>query len=96
MLRYANRLTNPVVVDNKEDYLAEVCDQFRSGGTNFNPCFDYIRQHVSNAPAGSSFYIIFLTDGCGSYDTKDAMKAELAQVYQEKGTSTTMYSIGFS
>jgi predicted metal-dependent peptidase len=56
-------LHNPVIVDNAADYLAEVNHPFRSGGTDFNPCFDYIRQQVNAAPAGSSFYIIFLTDG---------------------------------
>ena len=94
--RYGCNLHNPVVVDNKVDYLAEVNYPFRSGGTDFNPCFNYIMNQVSNAPHGSSFFIIFLTDGDGSYDTREQMKEALAVASQDYGISTTMYSLGFS
>jgi uncharacterized protein with von Willebrand factor type A (vWA) domain len=76
--------------------LAEVNFPFRSGGTDFNPCFTYIRNAIAAAPAGSSFYIIFLTDGQGSYHTREDMKNELAAASQQRNVSTTMYSLGFS
>jgi len=69
------------------------------GGTNFFPCFDTIRQTVTQkARQGSEFVIVFFTDGQGSWSDAaiDELNALFLGLQKSKQVTVTIYCIGFS
>ena len=58
----------PHVTSIKEAYLEHLDEDLETGGTDFYPCFEYINDLLKNSKDCMRFFIVFLTDGNGSYD----------------------------
>ena len=87
--------------DQKEAFLRDLRDEKRNGGTDFLPCFKYIKDLLNDTerPDGSRFSIVFLTDGKGSYDQEKScpdLKKLCTQLARENDTQCVIYSLGFS
>jgi hypothetical protein len=74
-----------------------------NGSTNFANCYREILKVVEEAPEGSEYYIMFMTDGLDNCNGKQALKDQLGQMSARfkalaasRGISVTIYTMGLS
>ena len=83
----------------KEAFLADLREKKNNGGTDFYPCFKYIKDLLSDSEDGTKYSIVFLTDGKGSYDKEKScpdLKDLCTRLARENDTQCVIYSLGFS
>jgi len=101
---FYNSEISAAVTNSKKSYLDHINSQVVTKRTNFVNCFEYIMQNLKKAADGSSFYIVFLTDGRETSNQDyvlDAKRAELRQALNDlqkgqKEINTVIYTLGFS
>jgi len=89
------------VSTNKVDYLNNTKNTYCGGGTNFIPCFKYLTDILNKGVPDTSYSVVFLTDGQGSYERGEngslsKLKSLCQKLETEQNKPCAIYCMGFS